>query len=155
MGKFSAPVDDHLILPALACLPAGEVESRRRAGRLVPAPVPVRLLIDTGAKRTTLIPGIIRHLDAQAGNDVQVVAPLASVVATLYWVRLDFPATKLDPFELVQVARLPMPPQLAQFHGLLGRDLLQRLASLDYEGQRGRYTLRDRPGPFAWLRRWL
>jgi hypothetical protein len=48
-----------------------------------------------------------------------------------------------------------MPPQLAQFHGLLGRDLLRRWASLEYEGLDSRYTLRDRPGLFGWLRRWL
>jgi len=36
----------------------------------------------------------------------------------------------------------------------LGRDLLRRFASFDYQGRR-RYTLRDKPGFFAWLRRWL
>jgi hypothetical protein len=48
-----------------------------------------------------------------------------------------------------------MPPDLAQFHGLLGRDLLQRMDEFNYQGRRGRYTLRDTPGPFGWLRRWL
>jgi hypothetical protein len=155
MGKFSAPVEDHLILPAVASLPSGREFFLRQAGQPVPPPVPVRLLIDTGSKRTTLIPGVILHLDAPGGHGVQVVAPTGILATTLYWVRLEFPATGLAPFELVQVARVPMPPQLAQFHGLLGRDLLQRWASLDYEGQRGCYTLRDRPGLFAWLRRWL
>jgi hypothetical protein len=53
------------------------------------------------------------------------------------------------------VARLPMPPGLAQFHGLLGRDLLRRFASFEYEGKRECYTLRDSPGLFGWLRRLL
>jgi hypothetical protein len=48
-----------------------------------------------------------------------------------------------------------MPPGLSHFHGLFGRDLLRRWAWLDYEGQSERYTLRDRRGPFHWLRRWL
>jgi hypothetical protein len=123
MGKYWASVDDHLILPAVISVPAGHEIPLRRVGQPVPAPVPIQFLIDTGSKRTTLIPGVIRHLEPLAGSDVQVVAPAATLTTTLYWVRIDFPATGLAPFELVQVARLPMPPQLAQFHGLLGRDL--------------------------------
>jgi hypothetical protein len=73
----------------------------------------------------------------------------------LFWVRLAFPGTGLASFEHVQVARLAMPPDLALFHGLLGRDLLARMESFDYEGRRRRYTLRDTPGPFGWLRRRL
>jgi hypothetical protein len=121
----------------------------------VPAPVPIRLLIDTGSKRTTLIPGIIRHLNPLGGNPVRVAAPLRAGRTRLFWVRLEFPEAGLAPFELVQVARLAMPPDLSQFYGLLGRDLLGRLESLNYEGRRRRYTLRDTPGRFGWLRRWL
>jgi len=68
---------------------------------------------------------------------------------------LAFPATGLASFDPVRVASLAMPPNLAQFHGLLGRDLLQRLDEFKYEGRRGRYTLRDTPGLLGWLRRWL
>jgi hypothetical protein len=128
---------------------------RRRAGERVPGSVSIRLLIDTGSKRTTLIPGLIRHLDPQRGSSVRVAAPLRAGAARLFWVRLEFPEAGLAPFELVQVARLAMPPDLALFHGLLGRDLLSRLESFDYEGRRGRYTLRDTPGLFGWLRRRL
>jgi hypothetical protein len=155
MGKYVAPVDDILILAAVVSLSAGPVHFLQRGGQPVPAPVAVPLLIDTGAKRTTLIPGIIRHLDRPGGFDVQVVTPLATVAATLYWVRIEFPKAGLAPFEHVQVARLPMPPGLAQFHGLLGRDLLRRFESFDYQGRLGRYTLRDAPGPLGWLRRRL
>jgi hypothetical protein len=111
--------------------------------------------MDTGSKRTTLVPGIFRHLNAEPGDDVRLVTPQAAGIVTLFWVRLVFPGLDPAPFEQVQVARLPMPPELAQFHGLLGRDLLRRLESLDYEGRRGRYTLRNRPGLFGWLRRRL
>jgi hypothetical protein len=97
----------------------------------------------------------IRHLDPPRGADVRLVTPLAVGIVTLFWVRLAFRGTALAPFEDVQVARLAMPPELAQFHGLLGRDLLRRLESFDYEGRRGRYTLRDTPGVFGWLRRRL
>jgi hypothetical protein len=155
MARYTAAVSDLLILPAVASLTRGTSHLLRQRGDRVPSPVPVQLLIDTGSKRTTLIPGIIRHVDPPGGADVRAVTPTAAVGASLFWVRLDFPQAGLAPIEHVQVARLPMPSDLARFHGLLGRDLLQRLASFDWEGQRGRYTLRDTPGLLGWLRRWL
>ncbi len=155
MGKYVAAVEDHLILPATVRLPDGEELLRERAGRRVPSAVPIRLLIDTGSKRTTLIPGVVRHLDPRPGSEVRVAAALYAGRARLFWVRLDFPQAGLAAFDLVQVARLAMPPDLAQFHGLLGRDLLQRLHEFNYQGRRGRYTLRDTPGLLGWLRSWL
>jgi hypothetical protein len=155
MGKYSAPVEDHLILPAVVRLPVGSEHLRGRARSPVPAPVPVRLVIDTGSKRTTLIPGIIRHLDPEPGSDVRLVTPLATGTVTLFWVRLDFPGTTLRSFEQVQVGRVALPPELARFHGVLGRDLLSRLESFDYQGRRGCYIVRDTPGVFGWLRRRL
>jgi hypothetical protein len=155
MGKYTALVEDHLILPAVVSLTSEPELLLRGAGRQVPAPASVRLLIDTGSKRTTLVPGIIRHLNPPTGRRVNVATPLAAGAAWLYWVRLAFPETGLAPFPHVQVARLEMPPGLRQFHGLLGRDLLQRMDEFKYQGRRGRYTLRDTPGWFGWLRRWL
>jgi hypothetical protein len=121
----------------------------------VPSPLAIRLLIDTGAKRTTLIPGVIRHLGPPGGAEVLVETPLASVTTTLAWVRLAFPESGLATLDPVSVVRLPMPPALSQFHGLLGRDLLRRLEAFLYEGRRGQYVLRDTPGWLGWLRRWL
>jgi len=155
MGKYTADVEDHLVLPAVASLTRGSEYRLRRIGKPVPAPVPIRLLIDTGAKRSALIPGIVRHLDPPGGERVRVTTPLSTGTTQLFWVRLEFPETKLASLEPVHVASLTMPPELAQFHGLLGRDLLFRLHSLYLEGLRDRYTLRDRPGLFDWLRRWL
>jgi hypothetical protein len=155
MGKYSAPVEDHLILPAAVSLTSGTALLRRQTGRPAPPPVLVRLLIDTESKRTTLIPGIIHHLDPPRGADVPLVTPKAVGSVKLFWVRLAFPGIGPALFEHVQVARVAMPAELAQFHGLLGRDLLRRLKSFDYEGRRGRYTLRDGPGLLGWLRRRL
>jgi hypothetical protein len=70
-------------------------------------------------------------------------------------VKLTFPEAGLAPFEEVQVARLAMPPRLSQFHGLFGRDLLERMDEFKWEGRRRRLTLRDTPGLFGWLRRLL
>jgi hypothetical protein len=155
MGTFHALVEDHLILPARVCLVDGDVRSRRRTGAAVPTPVPLQMLIDTGASRTTLIPGIIRHFAPQEGPDVHLNTPSGRRDATLYWVRLDFPEAGLASFEHVQVASVEMPAALAQFHGLIGRDLLRIWDEFRYQGRRGRYLIRDTPGLFGWLRRWL
>jgi len=72
----------------------------------------------------------------------------------LVWVCLEFPEAGLAPFPEILVARHPMPPSLAQFHGLFGRDLLARMHSFEYQGRRKRYILRDKPGWFDWLWRW-
>jgi hypothetical protein len=153
MGKYVASVEDHLILPARVRVPAGRERVFRATGQAVPAPVAIRLVIDTGSKRTTLIPGIVRHLRPSFGSRAHLVTPFGSAVTDLVWVCLEFPEAGLTSFPHVLVARHRMPPSLAQFHGLLGRDLLQRMYSFEYLGQRGYYTLRDTPGWLGWLRR--
>jgi hypothetical protein len=121
----------------------------------VPGSVPVRLLIVTVSKLTTVIPVFFRHLDPEPCASVRLVTTLAAGRVPLFWLRLEFPGTGLAAYEQVRVARVAMPPELAQFHGVLGRDLLRRLESFYYEGRRGRYTLRDTAGLLGWLRRWL
>lgn len=154
MGKYSATVVDHLILPARVRLPEVDERAISSTGGSVSAAVAICLLIDTGAKRTTLIPGIIRHLRPRSDREVRLVTPLRRGITYLFWLCLEFPEAGLAPFTEVLVARHPMPPPLAQFHGLLGRDLLGRLHSFEYLGRRGQYTLRDTPGWLDWLRRW-
>jgi hypothetical protein len=155
MGKYAALVEDHLVLPARVRLPPNEEHWRADAGGNVPAPVRVRLIIDTGAKRTTLIPGVLDHFQPPSGARTHPVTALGSALIDLVWVCLEFPEAGLAPFPEVLVARLPMPPALHQFHGLFGRDLLGRLESFAYLGRRGRYALRDTPGWLGWLRRRL
>jgi hypothetical protein len=86
---------------------------------------------------------------------VRVLIASGTLATRLYWLQIDFPEAGLAAFEHVQVASLAMPSALSRFHGLLGRDLLRSLESFVYEGQRNRYFLRDRAGPFSWLRHWL
>jgi hypothetical protein len=155
MGKYTAPVEDHLVLPARVRLPPVEARCRANSGGNVPAPIPIRLILDTGAKRTTLIPGILDHLQPTSGPEAHLVTALGSALINLVWVCLEFPEAGLAPFPEVLVARLPMPPALHQFHGLFGRDLLGRLESFEYLSRRGRYVLRDTPGWLSWLRRRL
>jgi hypothetical protein len=155
MGTFQARVDDHLILPARVRLPAGDEHFLRHRGQSVPAAVTIRLLIDTGATRSTLSPGILRHLDPTAGHDVHVNTPSEPITSALYWVCLDFPGTRLTGFNHVQVARLEMPRALRHLDGLLGRDVLRIWDEFRYQGRRGRYVIHETPGLFGWLRRWL
>lgn len=155
MGSYTATVEDHLILPARVRLVEEEERSLIAQGQEVPTPVPIRLLIDTGAKRTTLIPGVVDRLGPSFGASARLHTPVGSVSTDLFWLCLEFPEAGLTSFPEVLVARHPMPPILAQFHGLLGRDLLSRMHSFEYLGRRGQYTMRDRPGWFDWLRRRL
>ena len=100
-------------------------------------------------------PALIRQFGLVSGTMVQVLTASGTLATRLYWLQIDFPEAGLSAFEHLQVASLAMPAALSQFHGLLGRDLLRNLDSLLYEGQNYRFTLRDRSGPFSWLRRWL
>ena len=97
MGKYSAPVQDHLVLPAVVRLPEGEEYSRRQAGRDIPHPIAVRLVIDTGSRRTTLIPGIVRNLEVPGGPDVRVVTPTVALATTFIGCGLTFPTPVLPP----------------------------------------------------------
>jgi hypothetical protein len=155
MAKYRTLVQDHLVIPARVGLPTGQERELRRRGIPVPDSVGIRLLIDTGSKRTTLIPGIIRHLRLIAEGSARLIAARGSGTTDLFWVGMDFPEAGLAPFPEVLVARLPMPSALGQFHGLLGRDLLRRLESFEYEGRHGCYSIRDRAGLLTWFRRWL
>ena len=146
MGKFTASVADQLLLLARVRLPLVQERYLGTLGRSVPAPVPIRLIIDTGAKRTTLIPGIFDHLQPPSGARARLVTPQGLARIDLRWVCLEFPETGLASFSEVLVARHPMPPSLAQFHGLFGRDLLSQMHSFEYQGRRKRYILRDAPG---------
>ena len=134
-------------------MPIADEQARRRVGRRVADPVAVHLLIDTGTKRTTLNPAVLRHLEAEPGHDVQLITPAEQMAATMFWVRLEFPGTRLASFDYVQVARLEMPPALRHSHGLLGRDLLRMWDEFRSQGRRGRYLIYDTPGLLGWLRR--
>jgi hypothetical protein len=154
MGKYSATVADHLILPARALQTMGQQRLFDVAGQPIPTSVAVRFLIDTGSKRTTLIPGLIAHLRPALAGDVRVETSLGIGETTLFWVRLEFPGTSLAPIPEVAVARLSLPLSLSTFHGVLGRDMLRRWDSLHFEGRLGRFTVRDRPsGLLGWLGR--
>jgi hypothetical protein len=154
MGKYQARVDDHLVLPATVFLPRGHARVLRLLGRPVQDLLSVRLLIDTGSKRSSLIPEIIDRLKPRQAGRVRIETAYAWGRASLHWVRLEFPGTSLQAISEIPVARLALPPSLSRFHGLIGRDLLHRWESFHYQGRRRLLTIRDTPGGlFGWLLR--
>jgi hypothetical protein len=155
MGIYSAPVADHLFVPARVRLVQGEEHALAVRGERVPAPMSIRLLIDTGAKRTILTPGIVDHLGAISAAESRLVTAVGTAMTNFFWVCLEFPEAGLISLPEVFIARHLMPAMLSQFHGVLGRDVLQRHESFEYLGRRGYFTLRDSPGWLGWLRRLL
>jgi hypothetical protein len=154
MGKYTGAVHDRLVLPARVQNTHGREHALRLLGRTLSAAVPVRLLIDTGSGRSTLLPAILAHLNPALQGTVRVETSLGVADTSLFWVRLEFPGTSLAAVPELAVARLALPPSLRSFHGLIGRDLLHRWESFLFEGRRGRFTIRDTPGGlFGWLRR--
>jgi hypothetical protein len=153
MGKYTAEVDEHLILPACVLLPLAQERDLHRAGLPVPVGVPVRLVIDTGSRRSTLVPSVLASLDPPPGDAVSVETGTGAKATTLFWVRLEFPETELEPIAHLPVARLELPPALRNFHGVIGRDLLFRWEWFRLEGRRRRLSLRDTPSLFSWLGR--
>lgn len=86
-------------------------------------------------------------------SSVRVETSVPAVETDLFWDRLDFPVSSLAPIPLLAVARLPMPPFLREYHGVVGRDLLSRWESFHYEGRLARFTIRyTRGGLFGWLK---
>jgi hypothetical protein len=154
MGRYRATVQDRLILPAQVLLTREREQVFRLLGRRIPTPVPVRLIIDTGSKRSSLVPAVLNNLTPLIYKTARVETSLASVETELYWVRLEFPGSSLAAVPELAVARLPMPPSLHDFQGVVGRDLLRIWESFLYEGRRGRLTIRDAPGGlFGWFKR--
>jgi hypothetical protein len=152
MGKFTSAVEGPLLIAAEALLTRGQEHVLRLLGRPVPAPVPVRLVIDTGSKRSSLAPSVIDRLQPAVQGGTRVETALASGRTNLFWVRLEFPGTSLAAVEELMVASLGLPPALRSFHGVIGRDLLSRWECFRYEGRLGRFTIRDtRPSLLGWL----
>lgn len=150
MGKYTAEVDDHLVLPARVLLPLGHERDLHRAGLPVPVGVPVRLVIDMGSRRTTLIPSVLASLDPRPGDAVLVEASTGATATALFWVRLEFPEAGLESVGHLEVARLELPPSLQGFHGVIGRDILFRWEWFRLEGRRRRLSVCDTRGWFSW-----
>jgi hypothetical protein len=152
MGSYRSTVQDRLVLPAQVLLTRETEQVFRLLGRGIPAAVPLRLMIDTGSGRSSLVPSVLTHLTALPYIGARVETGAGSVQTELYWVRLEFPGSSLAGVPDLAVARLPLPRSLQGFHGLVGRDLLGMWESFPYQGRRRRLTIRDTP---PWLFGWF
>jgi hypothetical protein len=152
MGLFRSAVQDRLTVPARVRLPPGVEEAFRALRRSIPAPIPARLLIDTGSKRSSMVPLILDRLAPTIAGRATVETSFTSAQTELHWVRLEFPGSSLAAVPELAVARLPLPPSLHDFHGVVGRDLLGIWESFHYQGRRRRLTIRDTP---PWLFGWF
>jgi hypothetical protein len=154
MGNYTGAAHDHLVLPGSVLLVWEQEHAFRLLGRAVPSPVPVRLLIDTGSRRCTLLPSVIAHLNPEIMGTARIETSVATMDTNLFWVRLEFPGTSLAPIPELVVARAPLPASLRAFHGVIGRDLLRRWEVFLYRGRLERFTIRDqRAGLFGWFLR--
>jgi hypothetical protein len=152
MGKYSVPIQNRLILQAQVGLTSGQEQWLRFMGRAVPLLIRVQFLIDTGSSRCCLLPSVLARLNPEQSGVTRMETSLATGQAALFWVRLEFPDTKLAAIPELVVARVPLPNSLSAFHGVIGRDLLRRWESFCYLGRRGRLSIRDTPN---WLSRWI
>ena len=148
MGKFRTPIYDLPVIPAHVKLTSGQEKVLTLSNRPVPNPLPVNLLVDTGSGRSTLLPELIAQLNPISRGITRVATSLAVAETNLFWVRLEFPSTRLEPIPELAVARLSLPATLRSIHGVIGRDLLRRWEYFLYEGRRGQMTIRDRRGLF-------
>jgi hypothetical protein len=144
MGKHTAASSGPLVISAQVQVTRGQEKVLRLIGRTAPHSLPIRLLIDTGSRLSTIIPSVISQLNPAVGGVARIETSLASAIANLFWVRLDFPGTSLAAVPQLVVASVTLPPSLQSFHGIIGRDLLSRWDYLLYEGRAGRFTIRDR-----------
>ncbi len=148
MGKFRTLVHDLPVLPARVRLTSGQEKILTTSNRPIPDPLSVNLLVDTGSGRSTLLPIVIAQLNPIARGSARVATSLAVAETNLFWIRLEFPNTQLEPIPELAVARLSLPATLGSIQGVIGRDLLKRWEYFLYEGRRGRMSIRDRPGLF-------
>jgi hypothetical protein len=154
MGVYTAAFHDYLVLPARALITRGREQVLRLQQRPVSDGVAVQLVIDTGSRRSTLLPSVLADLNPALLGPARVETSLATGRTELFWVRLEFPGTRLTAIPELAVARLALPPSLRDFHGIVGRDLLGRWESLLMEGRRMRFSIRDTPRRLlGWLRR--
>ena len=84
MGKYRAAVYDKMILPAMSRLPAEDDAVFRALGREVAAPIAVMLIIDTGSKRTSLVPSVLDCLAPTAAGRVNIETTVASAQTELF-----------------------------------------------------------------------
>jgi hypothetical protein len=131
-------------------LPEIESRSLRWDGLPVPSPVLAQAILDTGSQRTTLRARILRQLGCPEQSRVHVHTSMGAGFAASYVAALAFPSGSLASLPRLIVAAAELPPSLAGFDGVIGRDILNRWETF-YSGLRQRLTIRDHRSFWGWL----
>lgn len=108
--------------------PAAE-DALRKAGKTVPSPVALKLMVDTGAESTVIPPGIASQLGAQPVGVLNMTTPTSTRPCPIFAIRIILSTNVIID---AQVAEAPM-QGAGQSYGLMGRDVLA-FAVLTYLG---------------------
>jgi hypothetical protein len=153
MGIYRAIVQDVLFLPVRITLPESDAAVLLQATGEIPLPVVGRLVLDTGARRSSLAPMVLARLRCPIRGHGAIQTVTGQQVVTTHDVCLEFLEGTLKPLTRWTVVRHAMPPRLAEYDGVIGRDILAGWEVV-YRGPRRRLTVRDRASVWGWLASW-
>lgn len=110
----------------------------------------VRLVLDTGSRRSTLISAILNQLRLPSIGEIVLQTALAQSRVRLFNVRIEFALGSLLPIPRMIVVGAPVPRKLSGFDGVIGRDILSRW-EIFISGPRKRLVVRDGASWRGWL----
>jgi hypothetical protein len=125
-------------LEVVVALDANKIAARQQAGVVVPLPLPIRALIDTGTDVTALAPRVLQHIGLAPVRSVPTLTAGGQVSVDLFEVSLVItgPSGPVGPMYVrpfLQVTELATP--LPNIEALIGRDILAEcLFQLDGPG---------------------
>src|SRR5690242_17680903 len=108
MGVYRSSVEDVLFVPVRVALLPTDARALQWRGALVPAPIEVRLVLDTGSRRSCLTPNILRYLQCPPGHPVSVHTSTGERGTNYYEVGMEFLSGSLAPLPRVEVAGNPL-----------------------------------------------
>jgi hypothetical protein len=132
------------VLPAFVAASQARAAALKAADQSVPAPFPIRALVDTGASCTCVDPSVLEALSLTPTGSVSVNTPSTGATphtAYQYDVALIIPSPNGTPLVFQTVPVVSSELLDAQgYHALVGRDILDRCLFV-YNGSLGLFTL--------------
>ncbi|MDA8079985.1 MAG: aspartyl protease family protein [Nitrospiraceae bacterium] len=133
------------ILTVVFSVSAERHEALTKAGAVIPKPVPIRALLDTGASSTCVDPSVFKSLSLTPTGTVQMVTPSTGkdpVDVDQYDVGIIIPGVSPDtpPFVLPILPVCCTDLAMQGIHALIGRDVLEHCV-LTYNGSTNLFIL--------------